>query len=90
VNDAFLVARGERIGEGRADLQHLPEGQPAARDHLIQALPLDPLHRQEADVAVLLDRVDSDDVGVGKGGDRFGLALEAGEAVVPRPRSGRP
>jgi len=61
VNDPFLVARGERIGERRANLQHLPERQPAARNHLVQALPLDPLHRQEADVAVLLDRVDGDD-----------------------------
>ena len=89
MDDALLVRGGQRVGEGRGDLEEPFDREPAFRQHAIERLPLDELHREEVDFFLLtgrrlrprlLDGVDGDDAGVIEGGEGLGFALESREA----------
>ena len=62
VHDAALVRGDEGVGQRDRELEHAGEGKPARGDELVQALPVDQLHREEADAVLILDGVERDDV----------------------------
>jgi hypothetical protein len=84
VDDAALVGGRERLGHRDAQLPDALDRQAASCNVLVEALPLDQLHRQEAGRGVVLDRVQGDDVRVVE--RRYGarLALEALEPLRVR------
>ena len=90
---ASASARAVAISRNRST------GNPPFRQHAIERLPLDELHREEVNFFLLagrrlrprlLDGVDGDDAGVIEGGEGLGLALESREAFGLRRCSGRP
>jgi hypothetical protein len=89
MHHALFVSGGQRVGDGDRQLQHAGERQPARRDEIREALALDQLHGEKADVVVVLDREQRDDVGVVEAGHRARLALESGQAVGVRRHVGR-
>ena len=68
-------ANGTAISKNRG------EREAARREERVEGLALDQLHREEPAAAVLLDRVDGDDVGVVERGEGARLTLEAGQAL---------
>ena len=81
MHDAALVRGRQRVGERHGDLEEPRERKAARREERVEGFALDQLHREEPAAAVLLDRVDGDDVGVVQRGERARLALEAGQAL---------
>ena len=81
MQDATLVRRPDRIGEGNRNPEQPIERHPAGRDQLVQRLPVNELHRQEGCLAGLIDRVQRDDVRVVERGNGARFALEAGAAL---------
>ena len=80
----FSCAAVSASASGDRQLEHAGDRQPARRDEIGEALALDQLHGEEADVRLVLDRVERDDVGVIEPGHGARLALEAGEAIGVR------
>jgi hypothetical protein len=89
VHHALLVRSGQCVGERDADIEHACERQASRCHSRVEALALDQLHGEEADVALVLDRVEHHDVGMAERSDRARLALEAGEAAGVRGDVGR-
>ena len=75
-----------------ATLEGLVDGNGAAGEPLLGALPLHELEGEVSFPSGLLEPVDGGDVGVVEGGEKVGLALEAPQAlgVLPPPRAGGP
>ena len=82
VDDALLVRRTHRIGEGNGQLEELVQRQALLRDQLRERLPLDQLHRDEVDSLHLLHRIDVDDVGMVERRQHFRLALETRHPIA--------
>jgi hypothetical protein len=80
VDNALLVGRGEAVGELHRQGDGLVKGEGARLEPLAEILALDQLHHQEAVLTVLLEAVDTGDVGVLQRcqGSRF--ALESGDS----------
>ena len=81
VDDPFFVRRRECRGDGRSQLHHAFDRETAPVDERVERPAIDQLHRQEVGVAILLDRVDGDDVRVVQCGERARLAAEAFDAL---------
>ena len=77
VDDAGAVRAVERVGDLRADAQHVGERQRPAREARGQRLALDQLHHQVVGVALAADVVQRADVRMVEARDRLRLALEA-------------
>ena len=86
VHHVLPVRRRQRVKQRQRDLEELRPRHAALRDHVVQSPPGDQLHRQEVDAVGLLGRIQGDDVGVGEGGNRPGLA---GEPIEQRGIGGR-
>ena len=85
MRDLLLVRRGERIGQRHGELEEARQRQPARRDQRVERLPLDELHRQEADAVGFLSGVDGDDVRVIERGDGARFTAESLEPAPDRP-----
>jgi hypothetical protein len=89
MDDALLVSGLKGFRDLFCDRQCLVERDRSARDAPGQVLAGDQLHGECVNVARLLEPIDLRDVGVIQGGQRFGLALEAGDPFcVGRERLG--
>ena len=77
MHDALRVSGVERIGQLRAELEHFVERQPAARDAILQRLPVEQLHHHELLAALRADVVEGADVRVIEARDHLRFALEA-------------
>jgi len=80
VQDPLVVGGLEGLGDLGADAQRVGERERAFAEALCERRTGHELEDQEAGVAGFLQAVDGGDVGVVEGGQRLGLASEAGEA----------
>ena len=78
---ALFVRHGERFGDRQGDIERLRQREAAGRHGAVEAFTFDQLHGDERRVALALDRVDGDDVGMVECRDRLGLALKALQAL---------
>jgi hypothetical protein len=81
VDDAAFVRRLECVGDLTRNRQRLVERQRAAADPRRQRFALDELHDQRTRPVGFFETVNVCDVAVIEGGEEFGLALEASQAV---------
>jgi hypothetical protein len=89
MDDPFLVGGGQRVSDLDRERKEPVELEASGWQHLIEALALDQLHRQEMDPVGLLHRVDGDDVRLVEGRDRLRLALESLQPLCIRRHLGR-
>jgi hypothetical protein len=84
VDDSLGVSGLQRLCDATRDCQRFLERHCTPGDPLSQGLAVHQLHHQETSAVVLLQAVDSGNVGVVEGGEEAGFALEPGEALGVR------
>ena len=77
VNDALAVRRVEALGDLRGDIERLVDLERPPADAVLQALPLDVLHRHEEAPVRFVDLVNDADVGMAERGRRLRLMEKA-------------
>ena len=77
MDDALLMRALQRVRYLDGDLQQLLGRKRALLQPLVQGLALQVLHHQEVHARLVAHVVQRADVGVGQGGYRLGLAVEA-------------
>ncbi len=82
MRDAFLMRRGDGIGQGNRDVEEPIQRKAVLGQKLRQRLAVNELHGDEVDAFGLLDGVDCDDVGVVERGDGFSFSLEPSPALL--------
>ena len=80
------VGGGEALRDLTRDLEELPDRQRPVRQHRVEVLPFEELHRDEVPALGLADVVDRADVGVVENRRGARLALEPHDAVGPVER----
>jgi len=78
VDNFSFVGGADRIGERNGNLEELLEGHSLIGNEVRKRFPLHQFHRDEVDAVRLFDGVDSNNVGVVQGGERFSFALKPG------------
>ena len=76
MNDAATVGFVEAVGDLRAELQNLVEGEGAFFEALGEGLAFDALHDEIVDAILMADVVEHADVGMIEAGNSFGFAFE--------------
>ena len=88
MNDALLVRRGQAVGNGDGDFNSFSPIHRLSRKPLAYRLTLQEFHHGKVDVAVKVEIVQCQNVGVGERGDRPGLALEPAQSGGIRGKMG--
>ena len=87
VDEPSRVGRGDPLAGLMKDLEDLTPTPRLRLEPLLEGHPLDVVHHQEEVLAVGVDVVDLDDVGMGEAGEPVGLAEEATAATLEAPRA---
>jgi hypothetical protein len=89
VDDAFSMRGRERIRDGRRNGEQTIDREAALRNHAVERLALDQLHREEVDAVGLFDRMERHDVRMIERGGGPRLSLETFEALRIAAHVGR-
>ena len=82
MHDLLRVGGGDRLGQGDGDVEESVKREAVPRQERGEGLPLDQLHRDEVDAAILLHRMHGDDAGMVERGENLRFAREAREPVA--------